>query len=171
MRRYGRPPRAPSHLARATPSALAAPNKVWRRLSQGERAPREKGRSSPPQGSSASLHCGSRPGPPTPQAWSARARLDFVGGGWRVGRSLAGRAQTGTRVPIGAWGEWGGVARPCFPRCGRRGQGTAKAVASPLGSPTPATHPTLAQCGTKRCTPSAKFSCWRRRRVCSSHSL
>lgn len=43
-----RAPPPPTHLARASPLTLPAPNKVWLRLPRGEMAPREEGRQPPP---------------------------------------------------------------------------------------------------------------------------
>lgn len=108
------PPRAPSHLARAAPSALAAPNKVWPRLSRGERAPREKGlvagpgrepRVPPfPRTASASLP----PPDPFELASCRRGWISWVGvGEWG---STPGPSQICKRVAIRAWVGWLGPA-------------------------------------------------------------
>lgn len=108
MRRYGRPPRAPSH--------LAALNKVWPRLSRGERAPREEGATVLGRGP---RFPGSR-SPASPDAGRASGQGGFRG--W-------GRVGVAAQRPAQVWPFGLGLGG------GRPEVGTAEAVASPSGSP------------------------------------
>lgn len=98
---------------------------------------------------------------PRPRAWPAAGEVAFRG--WR--RAGGGSPPAAHRLahvwPFGP--GLGVVVRPCAPRRGAAGGGTAAAPRSPSGTPSPA--PPLAQCGASAARPPRNPS-GRRRRVC-----